>query len=68
MKHSRADNCGRLRGNASTQSDGHIELKKFNQGWMVRGENAHSGDTEMVPELRDVGKLMAVEKTCSDTS
>jgi hypothetical protein len=50
------------------QSDAQMDLQTFCRKWMQRVEDTNDKDADVVPDLRDVGKLMESKETSSNAS
>ena len=62
------DDCERLQVRVSMQSDAQMDLQTFCRKWMQRVEDTHDKDADAIPDLRDVGKLIASKETPSNAS
>ena len=62
------DDCERLQDRVSMQSDAQMDLQAFCRKRMQRVEDTNDKDADVVPDLRDVGKLMALKETSSNAS
>ncbi|OAG22249.1 hypothetical protein CC77DRAFT_793325 [Alternaria alternata] len=62
------DDCERLQDRVSMQSDAQMDLQTFCRKWMQRVEDTHDKDADAIPDLRDVGKLIASKETPSNAS